>query len=44
MWEVGGGRDPRQSGQVRKEAAVTSLSRVISSASHLMFPVGKLKK
>src|SRR4030095_8831922 len=35
--EVGGGRNARQSGQVRKEAAVTSLS-FGSSASLLLFP------
>src|SRR5262245_50870653 len=33
--EVGGRRVPRQPGQVRKEAALTSVSRVARPASHL---------
>jgi hypothetical protein len=33
--EVGGRRVPRQPGQVRKEAALTSLTRVACPASHL---------
>src|SRR5690348_17319425 len=33
--EVGGRRVPRQPGQVRKEAALTSVSRVAGPASHL---------
>jgi len=36
FWEVGYGRVPRQPGQIRKEAALTRLMRVIGSASHLM--------
>ncbi len=32
--EVGGGRVPRQPGQVRKEAAATSFARVVEPASH----------
>src|SRR4029079_8251873 len=33
--EVGSRRVPRQPGQVRKEAALTSVSRVVRPASHL---------
>ena len=38
-WEAGGGRAPRQPGQVRKEAAVTSLARV-AAASQPAHPLG----
>jgi len=33
-WETGGGRSPRQPGQIRKEAAVTRLFRVATPVSH----------
>src|ERR1700730_3640405 len=36
-WEVGGGQAPRQPGQVRKEAAVTSSGLCRRSVSHLIF-------
>src|SRR5205085_12582419 len=35
-WEVGGGQAPRQPGQVRKEAAVTSSGLGRCSVSHLI--------
>src|SRR5712671_2281773 len=36
-WEVGGGQVPRQPGQVRKEAAVTSSGLGRRSVSHPIF-------
>ena len=38
VWEIGGRRIPRQSGQVRKEAALTSSVRVACPVSHNILP------